>query len=115
MRKCHDQQSNYFGPVPPRVDKLLRRITEEMMTAGCPMACRHNEVAPSQYEMSVMVRSSNVAADMNALFMEVANREASLLGLAVLFHEKPFAGMNGSGKTLNWSVGTDTGYNFFSP
>jgi len=79
------------------------------------MAVKHNEVAPGQHEMSPVFRVANVSCDTNVLFMEVMNREAAKMGLQVLFHEKPFAGINGSGKHANWSVGTDTGLNFFYP
>merc|ERR1719235_154799 len=79
------------------------------------MAVRHNEVAPGQHEMSPIFGVSNFSADNNVYFMETCNRLAAKYGLAVLFHEKPFAGINGSGKHANWSVGTDTGINFFYP
>jgi len=106
---------NYFAPVPARVDALLAKVQAEMLKVGCPMAVRHNEVAPGQHEMSPIFCVANQSADSNVLFMEVCNREASKMGLQVLFHEKPFAGINGSGKHANWSVGTDTGINFFYP
>jgi len=114
---CRNQQAdlNYFGPIPFRVDQLLVRVQEEMLRVGCPMAVRHNEVAPAQHEMSPIFCTASASSDSNALFMEVCNREAGKLGLQVLFHEKPFAGINGSGKHCNWSVGTDTGLNFFYP
>ena len=86
-----------------------------MLKIGCPMAVKHNEVAPGQHEMSPVFRTANVSCDSNVCFMEVMNREAAKLGLQVLFHEKPFAGINGSGKHANWSIGTDTGMNFFYP
>merc|ERR1719336_2746574 len=79
------------------------------------MAVCHNEVACAQHEMSPIYCHSTFSCDNNVLFMEVANKEAAKLGLAVLFHEKPFAGINGNGKHNNWSVGTDTGLNFFYP
>merc|ERR1719252_147665 len=79
------------------------------------MAVRHNEVAPGQHEMSPIFGVTNFSADNNVYFMETCNRLASKYGLMVLFHEKPFAGINGSGKHANWSVGTDTGINFFYP
>ena len=90
-------------------------LQAEMLKIGCPMAVKHNEVAPGQHEMSPVFRAANVSCDSNVCFMEVMNREAAKLGLQVLFHEKPFAGINGSGKHANWSVGTDTGLNFFYP
>jgi len=106
---------NYFGPIPARVESLLHTIQDKMIQAGCPMSVAHNEVAPGQHEMSPIYCVANASADYNVLFMEIANREASLQGLAILFHEKPFAGINGSGKHANWSIGTDTGLNFFDP
>ncbi|CAE8642678.1 unnamed protein product [Polarella glacialis] len=106
---------NYFGPVPDRVERLMVILKEEMLKMGSPMAVRHNEVAPAQHEMCPIYSVCNASADSNALFMEIANREAGRLGLQVLFHEKPFAGINGSGKHANWSMGTDTGLNFFHP
>eukprot|EP00656_Telonema_subtile_P002451 TRINITY_DN11089_c0_g1_i1.p1 TRINITY_DN11089_c0_g1~~TRINITY_DN11089_c0_g1_i1.p1 ORF type:complete len:429 (-),score=117.13 TRINITY_DN11089_c0_g1_i1:113-1399(-) len=86
-----------------------------MIQMGCPMSVAHNEVAPAQHEMSPIYCVANASADYNVLFMEIANKEASLQGLHILFHEKPFAGINGSGKHANWSIGTDTGINFFHP
>ncbi|CAK9028282.1 Type-3 glutamine synthetase (Type-3 glutamate--ammonia ligase) (Type-3 GS) [Durusdinium trenchii] len=106
---------NYFQPIPGKVQELLDIAQAEMLKVGCPMAVKHNEVAPGQHEMSPVFRTANVSCDSNVLFMEVMNREAQKLGLQVLFHEKPFAGINGSGKHANWSVGTDTGLNFFYP
>merc|ERR1712159_24148 len=106
---------NYFGPIPQRVEKLLHTIQDKMVQMGCPMTVAHNEVAPGQHEMSPIYCVANASADYNVLFMEVANKEASLQDLAILFHEKPFAGINGSGKHANWSIGTDTGVNFFHP
>jgi len=106
---------NYFAPVPSSVETLLDNIRAEMLKMGCAMCVAHNEVAPGQHEMSPIFCVANASADYNVLFMEVAQREATKLGLAVLFHEKPFAGINGSGKHCNWSIGTDTGKNFFYP
>jgi len=106
---------NYFAPVPEAVNILLHKIEAVMLKLGCPMAVMHNEVAPAQHEMSPIYCQATFSSDNNVLFMEVANNEAAKLGLMVLFHEKPFAGINGSGKHNNWSVGTDTGINFFYP
>merc|ERR1712039_650555 len=86
-----------------------------MLKSGTPMAVRHNEVAPGQHEMSPIFGVANWSADNNVYFMETCNRLASKYGLMVLFHEKPFAGINGNGKHANWSIGTDTGVNFFYP
>merc|ERR1719410_1189148 len=106
---------NYFAPVPESVHALLFNIQAVMLKLGCPMAVSHNEVAPAQHEMSPIYCQATFSSDNNVLFMEVCNNEAAKLGLAVLFHEKPFAGINGSGKHNNWSIGTDTGLNFFYP
>jgi glutamine synthetase len=106
---------NYFQAIPGSVQQLLDVVQAQMLKIGCPMAVKHNEVAPGQHEMSPVFRTANVSCDSNVCFMEVKNREAAKLGLQVLFHEKPFAGINGSGKHANWSIGTDTGMNFFYP
>merc|ERR1719168_346267 len=106
---------NYFAPVPDSVQTLLFNAQEMMLKLGVPMAVLHNEVAPAQHEMSPIYCHSTFSCDNNVLFMEVMEREAEKLGLHALFHEKPFAGINGSGKHNNWSVGTDTGLNFFYP
>jgi len=106
---------NYFAPTAPAVDALLVSIQAAMLKLGVPMAVRHNEVAPAQHEMSPIYCQATFSSDNNVLFMEVSAKEAAKVGLHVLFHEKPFAGINGSGKHNNWSVGTDTGLNFFYP
>jgi len=106
---------NYFAPPPEQVQKLLFTVQAMMLKLGCAMAVLHNEVAPAQHEMSPIYCHSSFSADNNVLFMEVMEREAEKLGLHALFHEKPFAGINGSGKHNNWSIGTDTGLNFFYP
>eukprot|EP00931_Biecheleriopsis_adriatica_P039944 TRINITY_DN2284_c0_g1_i1.p1 TRINITY_DN2284_c0_g1~~TRINITY_DN2284_c0_g1_i1.p1 ORF type:complete len:701 (-),score=151.51 TRINITY_DN2284_c0_g1_i1:74-2176(-) len=106
---------NYFGPVPGSVATLMDRVQAIMLKCGCAMAVKHNEVAPGQHEMSPVFCASSRSADSNVFFMEVMNREAAKLGLQVLFHEKPFAGINGNGKHANWSIGTDSGLNFFYP
>jgi len=106
---------NYFAPMPSRVQELLHTVQDIMLKTGCPMSVAHNEVAPGQHEMSPIYCVANASSDYNVLFMEIASREAEKLGLAVLYHEKPFKGINGSGKHANWSIGTDTGLNFFHP
>jgi glutamine synthetase len=106
---------NYFAPVPSKVDMLMKEVQEICLRRGVPMAVRHNEVAPGQHEMSPVFGSANFSADHNIFFMEVMTEVGAKHGLAVLFHEKPFAGINGNGKHANWSVGTDTGINFFYP
>jgi len=106
---------NYFAPVCKQVEKLLFNVQAKILSLGVPMAVLHNEVAPAQHEMSPIYCQSTFSADNNVLFMEVLEREAEKLGLHALMHEKPFAGINGSGKHNNWSIGTDTGMNFFYP
>jgi glutamine synthetase len=106
---------NYFATVPEKVNDLLFKVQAKMLQLGVPMAVAHNEVAPAQHEMSPIYCQATFSSDNNVLFMEVAQKEAAKLGLTVLYHEKPFAGINGSGKHNNWSIGTDTGYNFFYP
>merc|ERR1712178_335671 len=106
---------NYFGPIPNKVVECLENIPAVMLKLGVPMCVMHNEVAPAQHEMSPIYCQATFSSDNNVLFMEIANKEAAKLGLAVFFHEKPFAGINGSGKHNNWSCGTVTGLNFFYP
>merc|ERR1719326_218515 len=106
---------NYFATVPGKVQEVLFNAQDVMLKLGVPMAVIHNEVACAQHEMSPIYCHSTFSSDNNVLFMEVLEREAEKLGLHALFHEKPFAGINGNGKHNNWSVGTDTGLNFFYP
>merc|ERR550537_1924841 len=106
---------NYFGPIPNKVETLLNIIEAKMLEIGVPMAVRHNEVAPGQHEMSPIFCQASASCDNNVLFMELMTTESQKLGLVTLFHEKPFKGINGNGKHNNWSVGTDTGLNFFYP
>jgi len=106
---------NYFGPIPQTVGTLLNIVEAKMMEIGVPMAVKHNEVAPAQHEMSPIFCVASASCDNNVIFMEICTQEAQKLGLVVLFHEKPFAGINGNGKHNNWSVGTDTGINWFYP
>mmetsp|Transcript_50348 Transcript_50348/g.90416 ORF Transcript_50348/g.90416 Transcript_50348/m.90416 type:complete len:762 (+) Transcript_50348:58-2343(+) len=106
---------NYFGPIPAKVDGFLKIVEAKMLEIGVPMAVRHNEVAPGQHEMSPIFCVASASCDNNVIFMEICTSEAQKLGLVVLFHEKPFAGINGNGKHNNWSVGTDSGINWFYP
>eukprot|EP00441_Pelagodinium_beii_P034166 CAMPEP_0197650258 /NCGR_PEP_ID=MMETSP1338-20131121/30828_1 /TAXON_ID=43686 ORGANISM="Pelagodinium beii, Strain RCC1491" /NCGR_SAMPLE_ID=MMETSP1338 /ASSEMBLY_ACC=CAM_ASM_000754 /LENGTH=758 /DNA_ID=CAMNT_0043224621 /DNA_START=55 /DNA_END=2331 /DNA_ORIENTATION=- len=106
---------NYFGPMPNKVSTLLDIVEAKMLEIGVPMAVKHNEVAPGQHEMSPIFCVASASCDNNVIFMEICTNEAQKLGLVVLFHEKPFAGINGNGKHNNWSVGTDSGINFFYP
>jgi len=114
-KRNQQAELNYFAPPPKSVEILMRNIQEIMLKVGCPCNVMHNEVAPGQHEMCPIFCTANASADYNVLFMEIAHAESTKLGLAMLFHEKPFAGINGSGKHSNWSIGTDTGMNFFYP
>jgi len=106
---------NYFNTPSTKVKELLTIIQAKMLTLGCAMIVKHNEVAPGQHEMSPIFSTATHSSDSNALFMQISAEEAMKMDLAVLFHEKPFAGINGNGKHCNWSIGTDSGVNFFYP
>uniref|UniRef100_A0A7S3NLF1 GS catalytic domain-containing protein n=1 Tax=Aureoumbra lagunensis TaxID=44058 RepID=A0A7S3NLF1_9STRA len=106
---------NYFAPIPAKVEELLVRVQAAMLQIGSPMSVRHNEVAPGQHEMSPIFCVANASCDSNVFFMELCTYEAAKLDLVVLFHEKPFKGINGSGKHGNWSIQTAEGLNFFHP
>lgn len=108
-------EDHYFGSIPPRVLAFFERLEKEAWGLGIPLKTRHNEVAPSQYECAPTFEELNVAIDHNQLLMDLIQRVAAEFDLAVLFHEKPFAGINGSGKHNNWSLQTDTGVNLLSP
>ncbi len=106
---------HYFGSIPNRVYDYMKDFEIEALKLGIPVSTRHNEVAPSQFEVAPLFEEINVATDHNQLLMEVMNRVAVKHKLKVLFHEKPFAGLNGSGKHNNWSLITNTGVNLFQP
>ncbi|MFA0963607.1 glutamine synthetase III [Roseivirga sp. BDSF3-8] len=106
---------HYFGSIPTRVYNFMREFEIECLRLGIPVSTRHNEVAPSQFEVAPIFEEINVANDHNQLMMDVMDRVAAKHDLAVLFHEKPFAGLNGTGKHNNWSLITDTGVNLFQP
>jgi glutamine synthetase len=110
-----EQSTNYFGKMSPRVRRYLDEAREQMWEMGISIDCAHNEVAPAQHEMSPIFSLANLAADTNSLAMEVLRDLAFEHDLAVLFHEKPFAGINGNGKHINWGLNTDTGANLFVP
>lgn len=112
----HQQlEDHYFGSIPERVYHFMRDLETECHRLGIPVRTRHNEVAPGQYEVAPVFEEINVAVDHNQLLMDVMERVARRHKLRVLFHEKPFAGINGSGKHNNWSLGTNTGVNLLSP
>ena len=113
--KGQDLEDHYFGPVKPRVAAYMRDLDEELWRLGVPAKTRHNETAPSQHESAPVFETANIATDHNQLTMEVMKRVAAKHGLVCLLHEKPFAGVSGSGKHNNWSLSTDTGVNLLSP
>jgi glutamine synthetase len=113
--KGQEMEDQYFGSIPERVIACMADVEMQLYKLGVPVKTRHNEVAPSQYEIAPIFENSNVATDHNQLTMEVIRRTAPAYGLAALFHEKPFAGINGSGKHNNWSMATDEGENLLNP
>lgn len=112
----HQQlDDHYFGSIPPRVNAFMAEFEEELFRLGVPVQTRHNEVAPGQYEIAPLFESTNIACDHQAILMDTLKRVAGRFGFVSLLHEKPFAGMNGSGKHNNWSMSTDTGVNLLDP
>ncbi len=106
---------HYFGSIPTRIQNYIKDFEIEALKLGIPVSTRHNEVAPSQFEVAPLYEELNKATDHNQLLMDVMSKVAEKHDLAILFHEKPFAGLNGSGKHNNWSLITDTGVNLFAP
>ncbi|MFN8278124.1 MAG: glutamine synthetase III [Chitinophagales bacterium] len=113
--KGQQLEDHYFGTIPERVYAYMLDLEAECHKLGIPVRTRHNEVAPAQFECAPMFEEVNVAVDHNSLLMDLMERVARRHKLRVLLHEKPFAGINGSGKHNNWSMGTDTGKNLLSP
>jgi glutamine synthetase len=113
--KNQQLEDHYFGSIPERVYAYMRDFETESYKLGIPLRTRHNEVAPGQYECAPIFEEVSVAVDHNALLMDVMDRVAKRHKLRVLLHEKPFAGINGSGKHNNWSMATDTGVNLLAP
>ena len=113
--KGQQLDDHYFGSIPSRALSFMRDLENESMLLGIPVKTRHNEVAPNQFELAPIFEEANLAVDHNALLMDIMGRVASRHNLKVLLHEKPFAGINGSGKHNNWSLSTDTGVNLLSP
>jgi glutamine synthetase len=113
--KGHELDDHYFGSIPERVLAFMMESELEMKKLGIPVKTRHNEVAPAQYEIAPMFENSNVGSDHQQLLMQTLETVARRYGLVCLLHEKPFAGVNGSGKHNNWSMGTDTGSNLLNP
>jgi glutamine synthetase len=113
--KGHELDDHYFGSIPERVLAYMMDCELELAKLGVPVKTRHNEVAPGQYEIAPVFENSNVGSDHQQLTMQVMQRVARNYGLVCLLHEKPFAGVNGSGKHNNWSMGTNTGHNLMDP
>ncbi|MDE3126258.1 MAG: glutamine synthetase III, partial [Bacteroidota bacterium] len=113
--KGQQLEDHYFGSIPERVYHFMRDFENECYKLGIPLKTRHNEVAPSQFEVAPIFEEVSVAVDHNALLMDIMDRVARRHKLRVLIHEKPFAGINGNGKHNNWSMATDTGVNLLSP
>ncbi len=113
--KGQQLDDHYFGSIPNRVMSFMRDLEQECMLLGIPVKTRHNEVAPNQFELAPIFEEANLAVDHNSLLMDVMEKVAQRHNFKVLFHEKPFAGINGSGKHNNWSLATNTGVNLLSP
>ena len=113
--KNQQLDDHYFGAIPSRVQEFMKDLEVECYTLGIPVKTRHNEVAPNQFEFAPIYEECNLANDHNQLLMSVMKRVARRHNFRVLLHEKPFKGVNGSGKHCNWSMGTNTGINLFSP
>ncbi|MFD2824169.1 glutamine synthetase III [Lacinutrix iliipiscaria] len=113
--KGQQLDDHYFGTIPNRAMAYMRDLETECMLLGIPVKTRHNEVAPNQFELAPVYDEANLAVDHNSLLMDVMDKIAARHNFKVLFHEKPFAGVNGSGKHNNWSLSTNTGVNLLSP
>jgi glutamine synthetase len=113
--KGHELDDHYFGSIPERILAYMLETERELAKLGVPVKTRHNEVAPNQYELAPIFENSNVGSDHQQLTMQVMQNVARRYGLVCLLHEKPFAGVNGSGKHNNWSMGTDEGENLLEP
>lgn len=113
--KGQQLDDHYFGSISPRVLNFMMDLEQECMLLGIPVKTRHNEVAPNQFELAPIFEEANLAVDHNSLLMDVMDKVANRHNFQVLFHEKPFKGINGSGKHNNWSLATNTGVNLLSP
>lgn len=113
--KGQQLEDHYFGSIPTRVLNYMRDLERDCMLLGIPVKTRHNEVAPNQFELAPIFEESNLAVDHNSLLMDVMAKVAERHNFVVLFHEKPFKGVNGSGKHNNWSLATNTGVNLLGP
>ena len=115
VARGQELEDHYFGSLKPRIAAFMRELDEELWSYGIPSKTKHNEVAPAQHEMAPVFDTSNVAVDANMLTMELMRTVAKRHNLVCLLHEKPFEGINGSGKHNNWSMSTDTGLNLLNP
>ena len=113
--KGQQLDDHYFGTIPSRALSFMRELEKESILLGIPVKTRHNEVAPNQFELAPIFEEANLAVDHNSLLMDLMKKVADRHHFKVLFHEKPFAGVNGSGKHNNWSLSTDTGINLLAP
>ena len=113
--KGQEMDDHYFGVIKPRVEAYMTELNEELWKLGILAKTQHNEVAPAQHELAPIYTTTNIATDHNQLTMEIMQKVAARHGLVCLLHEKPFAGVNGSGKHNNWAMATDTGVNLLSP
>jgi len=113
--KGQEMDDHYFGVIKPRVQAYMEELNQELWKLGILAKTEHNEVAPAQHELAPIYSTTNIATDHNQLTMEIMQKVAAKHGLVCLLHEKPFAGVNGSGKHNNWSISTDTGINLLSP
>ncbi|MEL7622480.1 MAG: glutamine synthetase III [Clostridiales bacterium] len=113
--KGQEKDDHYFGAIRPKVSAFMKELDETLWRLGIPAKTRHNEVAPSQHELAIIYSTTNIATDYNQLTMEMMKKIACQHGLFCLLHEKPFAGVNGSGKHNNWSLSTNTGVNLLEP
>ena len=112
--KSQQLEDHYYGPLKTKVSNFMHELDEELWKLGITSKTKHNEVAPSQHELAPIFTTTNVAVDQNLVVMEMIKKVAERHGLVALLHEKPYAGINGSGKHNNWSIGTDTGKNLLS-
>ncbi len=113
--KGQEMDDHYFGVIKPRVEAYMQELNDELWKLGILAKTEHNEVAPAQHELAPIYTTTNIATDHNQLTMEIMQKVAAKHGLVCLLHEKPFAGVNGSGKHNNWSIATDSGVNLLSP
>ena len=113
--KGQEMEDHYFGVLKPKVSEFMHELDRELWKLGVPAKTKHNEVAPAQHELAPVFETANVAVDHNQLTMEIMKKVADKFGYACLLHEKPFDGINGSGKHNNWSISTNTGENLLDP